>query len=345
MHNLIHARLIAALFAATLFLPAAVPAAEAPVDLEPQRLIAPEVIAQRDFALHLASALGVRIPDRDDPAAAVRALEERGIAPRTGWEPDEAVTPQTIAELRDAVAAAASAGRIKPDREEAVQAFEQIVAQLGLPLPIEPPRYAEDETGVRRYEGACDPGAYDDYYGSTGIPPYTYCPPPPAYFSMYAWVGSPFYWDGYYFPGFYTLRYPYVIVFPREPVPPPRFSEGVIGGARPPAATPVPPGGGGPGFRDTPIVPPSSSVPRAIPLPDRGPRFSEGALGGQGQSVPRTAPAVPPASSPRVIPSPRPPIGATPRSSPPPAARPSPAPSPAPPAGGGNRGWRDVIGK
>ncbi len=100
MHNLIHARLIAALFAATLFLPAAVPAAEAPVDLEPQRLIAPEVIAQRDFALHLASALGVRIPDRDDPAAAVRALEERGIAPRTGWEPDEAVTPQTIAELR-----------------------------------------------------------------------------------------------------------------------------------------------------------------------------------------------------------------------------------------------------
>lgn len=333
--------LVVALLAAML-LPAVLRAAEGTVDPEQERLIAPLVIEQSEFALHLANALGIRVPDNDDPMRAARALAALGIAPRIGWEPEAAVTPQTIAELRAAVATAASAGRLRLDPPDAVDAFEQIVAQLGLPLP-EPPHYAQDE--VKRHEGTCDPGAYDYYYGGAGVPPYTYCPPPPAYLPMYAWVPSPFYWDGYLFTGFYTLRYPYVIVRPREPVRRPRFSEDVLGGrpATPPPAQPAPPDGG-PGFRDTPIVQDRRPPSRAIPLPDRGPRFSEGILGGQRQSVPRTAPAVPPASSPRVAPGPRPPIGAPPRpSAPPPAARP-PAPSPSP-SPGGDRGWRDVIGQ
>lgn len=331
---MIPTRLIAVLLAAML-LPATASAAETSIDPEQERLIAPLVIAQSDFALHIASALGIRVPDNDDPSKAARALAARRIAPRAGWEPEAAVTPQTIAELRDAVAAAASTGRLRLDPQDAVSAYEQIVAQLGLPLPIEPPRYAEDETGVKRYEGGCDPRAYDYYYGGTGIPPYTYCPPPPAYFSMYAWIGTPFYWDGYYFPGFYTLRYPYVIVYPREPVPRPRFSEGILGGDQRVTPTPAPPTGG-PGFRDTPIVK-DRSTPRAIPLPDRDPRFSEGILGGQRDSMPRTTP-----SAPRGAPGQRPPVGVTPRpQAPSPAARP-PAPAPQP---GGDRGWRDVIGQ
>lgn len=343
---MIPARLTAVLLVAML-LPLSLWAAETSVDTKQERLIAPVVIPQGELAFHLVNALGIRLPDNDDPLRAIRELMAHGIAPRAGWSPEAAVTPQIIAELRDAVAIAASAGRLRLDPPAAVRAFEVIVAQLELPLPIEPPRYAEGERGVKIYESACDPNAYDYYYGGTGVPPYTYCRPPPAYFSMYAWVGTPFYWDGYYFPGFYTLRYPYVIVYPQEPVRPPRFSEGVLGGDRPATPAPTtPPTGEGPGFRDTPIVRHARPIPRAVPLPDRGPGFSEGILGGQRRTVPRTVPPVPPAGSPRLMPAPRPPIGAAPRPSTPPSARPAPSPSPAPaPPPGGDRGWRDAIGR
>jgi hypothetical protein len=341
-------RLILALLSGLLLLSGAAAAAETPSEPIQERLIAPDVIAQREFALHVANALGIKVPGNDDPARAARALAAQGIAPRAGWQPDEAVTPLTIAEIRDAIAYAASAGRLRVDPVDAVRAYEQIVAQLELPLPVEPPRYAEEGKGVKRYEGGCDASAYDYYYGGTGVPPYTYCPPPPAYVSMYLWVGTPFYWSGYYFPGYYALRYPYVIVFPHEPVRPPRFSEGVLGGAPRPAPPPPATPGGGRGFRDTPIVQGRPPVqPRAIPLPDRDPRFSEGMLGGQ-RSLPRTAPSIPPAGSTRIPPAPRPAVPSVPRSSaPPPGARPSsPSPAPAPaPSPGGGPGWRDVIGR
>lgn len=321
--------------------PALAPAAEQPVELNPEQLIAPEVLPQSEFAFHLANALAVRIPQGDDPLRAIRALAALGISPRVGWTPDAAVTPRTIAEVRDAVATAAAAGRLREDPQDAVRAFEVVTAQLGLPLPVEPPRYAGAERGVQLYEGACDARYYDDYYGGAGVPPYTYCRPPPAYFSMYAWIGTPFYWGGYYFPGYYTLRYPYVIVYP--PVRPPRFSEGILGGDRRAAPAPSPPPTGeGPGFRDTPIVRGTRPVPRAIPAPvDREPRISEGVLGGQ-RSVPRTAPSVPPSGSPSMTP-PRRPAQSVPRSSPPPPARPAPTPAPAPSPGGDGPGWRDVI--
>lgn len=340
-------RLLALLLWAAL-LPLATWAAETPADAGEAPLIAPPVIEQREFAFHLAAALGVPVPESEDPLRAIRMLVPLGIMPRGGWSPEEAVTPDALAELRDAVATAAAAGRLRLDPPDALNAFERVLAQLELPLPAEPSRRAPRDTATRE-AGACpDPRVYGDYYNGAGVPPYTYCPPPPAYYPMYVWVPTPFYWQGYFFTGFYALRYPYVIVHPRVPVRPPRFSEGVLGG-RPTAPVPTPPAGAGSGFRDTPITEGVRPIPRAVPLPrGREPRFSEGLLGGE-RAGPRLVPSVPPAGSTGVAPAPRPSIGARPGPSvPPPAAVPPAPPPPAPapaPQPGGDRGWRDVLGK
>ena len=53
-------------------------------------------------------------------------------------------------------------------------------------------------------------GYYDDsvisnYYGSEGPPVITYYAPPPDYSYLYSWVPYPFWWWGWWFPGYYML--------------------------------------------------------------------------------------------------------------------------------------------
>jgi hypothetical protein len=189
-------------------------------DADTERLIAPSVVLQGELAVHLAQAL--QLPEVADEDAtddtAVRALTDRGIAPAQGWMTDYPVTPQIVAELRQTITDAASAGRLDMDPESAVSAFLEVIVELGLPQPEEPaPAYADSGTPVVGYAPACDPGMLDDYYVRYGLPYYTYCSPPVAYFYLYTWVPYRFIWHDHHHHGYFILKV--VRVFPSHARP------------------------------------------------------------------------------------------------------------------------------
>ncbi len=51
-----------------------------------------------------------------------------------------------------------------------------------------------------------DPSAIDDYYYDQGPPVVTYYSPPDPYYYLYSWVPYPFWYTGYYFPGYFVLN-------------------------------------------------------------------------------------------------------------------------------------------
>lgn len=335
---------------AGMLLPAPGAAAETSYD---ERFIAPTILSQGEFALHLARSLEIPMADPAGQEEAMHALAALGIEPLDGWAAvDAPMTPQLVGELRHAVTNAAAAGRLQGDPAAALAAFTELIADLGLPLPAEqPPAYAGDPVRRPGYATYCDRAALDYYYGAVGVPYYTYCPPPPSYYYMYSWVPSHFYWHGFFFSGFFVIRDVHVAPRFKHRPPHPRFSDGLIGGrrdARPPRAAPD----GGKGFRDIGIgrkparAAPRQDGPRVIPRgPDR-PRFSDGVLGGKRGSPPTVSHPRSPASASRSPqfrqppPATRPNVGIgssgarSPRAGPPPVSTPS---------QGAGRGWRDVV--
>lgn len=347
-------RMIILVLAGTLLLP--VPAVATQWSGHDERLIAPAVVTQGEFALRLAHTLAIPIADDAGPEEAMQSLAALGIEPLDGWTAvDAPMTPNLVGELRHAVTNAAAAGRLQVEPAAALAAFTELIADLRLPLPYEqPPGYAEQPP---RYSTYCDRMALDHYYGAVGPPYYTYCPPPPHYYYMYSWVPSRFYWSGIFFSGFFVLRDVHVVprfkhVVPRFKHRPrhPRFSDGVIGKSRrdahPPRAIPE-----GKGFRDIgrkpAVVAPRPHTPRVVPRgPDR-PRFSEGILGGQRDGRATATRPLPRAgtsrSSPQwrqAAPSPHPQSGLNAGRARGPVAGAPPRSTPSP---GASRGWRDVV--
>jgi hypothetical protein len=162
------------------------------------------LVREGDFAISLSETL--RVGKTDDEAQAENDLAEIGIAPRNGWIGDYPMTPDIVAELYDAVADAADAGKLSISKDEALRNFENLTAELGMPLRSnQDGGYGQDPVEGDSGQYA-DSEALNEYYGSEGPPVVTYYTPPWDYAYMYGWVPYPFWWDHYYFPGYYILH-------------------------------------------------------------------------------------------------------------------------------------------
>ncbi len=165
------------------------------------------LVPESDFALKLA--MGLKLGTPTSEAQAEDMLSSVGIAPRNGWIADHPVTPDIIGELQSAVVAAADAQKLSMGKEEALKAFQDVTAEFGLAVvPGSPGQYAEAQP-----QSYANPTAINNYYYEEGPPVITYYPPPWDYYYLYAWVPYPFWWGGFYFPGFFCLNDFHRVVF------------------------------------------------------------------------------------------------------------------------------------
>lgn len=203
--------LIIALIAATFLFPAPARAQSDDSLAYAGQAIAPVVVRQGEFAVRLAETLTLETaPDDEDDA--IRALVALGIEPAAGWQPDQAMTPQIVTELRADLADAIYAGRLLMEPNAARAAFDELLAELGLPLPAEPaPAYAGTNPPLNSYGPYCDATATHYFYGSYGLPIYSYCYPPAAFLHYYSWVPCGFRAHGHTFAGFFILTQVHVI--------------------------------------------------------------------------------------------------------------------------------------
>ena len=172
--------------------------------------IAQTLIREGDFAIKLAEAL--KIGQAKNEAEAESTLASAGIAPQNGWIADYPVTPDVIGELEKAVGEAADAKRLPIGKNEALKAFRTTAVELQLPIIAEvPDRYAESPSPTTPQ--STEPSVIDNYYYTEGPPVVTYYPPPWDYYYMYAWVPSPFWCSGFFFPGFFILRDFHRVIF------------------------------------------------------------------------------------------------------------------------------------
>jgi hypothetical protein len=161
------------------------------------------LIREGTFALKLVPALALEATL--DEAEAESRLAAVGVLPRNGWIADYPMTPDIIAELQRSVSEAADAGKLTMGREEAVKVFEGVKAELA--LSIRPPSGDDGYSGTPPQSGNYpDPTVINNYYTEQGPPVVTYYAPPPDYYYLYGWVPSPFWWYGFWFPGFFILN-------------------------------------------------------------------------------------------------------------------------------------------
>jgi hypothetical protein len=157
------------------------------------------LIPEGDFALKLATLLKLGAPS--DEAQAEDMLTSAGIAPKNGWIADYPVTPIIIGELQNAVATAADSEKLPMGKEEALKAFRTATVEAEIPIIAEVPgKYPETQPQY------AESSAVDDYYSTEGPPVVTYYPPPEDYDYLYAWVPYPFWFSGFFFPGFFVLN-------------------------------------------------------------------------------------------------------------------------------------------
>jgi hypothetical protein len=173
--------------------------------------IAQALIPEGDFAIKLAEAL--KVGKAQNEAEAESMLGTVGIAPKNGWIADYPVTPDIIGELKNAISGAVDSGKLAVTKDEAMKAFQDLVAERGLPVRAEGEN--QDAGGQQPYAGEAPPQNYpeyyepsviDNYYNDQGPPVVTYYPPPPDYGYLYSWVPYPFWYAGFRFPGFFCLH-------------------------------------------------------------------------------------------------------------------------------------------
>jgi hypothetical protein len=123
------------------------------------------------FAMELADVL--KIGEVKSEAEAESRLASVGIAPKNGWIADYPLTPKIIEELENAVGEAADSGKIAMSREEAIGAFQDLIASL--------------ESQNARVEPPPDRVPYPEPYY---YPRFYFYPAPPPYY--------PYPFGGYY---------------------------------------------------------------------------------------------------------------------------------------------------
>jgi len=160
------------------------------------------LVREGEFAVKLVERLRIGTPQNE--AEAETMLSSIEISPRNGWISDYPVTPDIIKELQKTVIEAADAGRLPMGREEALRVFQDLAAEVGLNVVAESETEYPSEQPPKVYSYYSEPTVVSYYY-TYGPPVVTYYPPPGPYLYLYAWVPYPFWWTGWYFPGFYVL--------------------------------------------------------------------------------------------------------------------------------------------
>jgi hypothetical protein len=90
-------------------------------------------------------------------------------------------------------------------RSEALKHVDDVCAEYGLAVQpyIAGTTYNPSIASCSNYP---NPAEIMKSYTADGTPVVTYYCPPPAYYTMYAWVPSPFWWSDLWFPGFFILN-------------------------------------------------------------------------------------------------------------------------------------------
>jgi len=165
--------------------------------------VAAPLVREGDFALKLVGALNMGTAKNE--AEAESMLAAAGVAPRNGWISDYPVTPDIISEIQKAVSDAADAHRLPMGKSDGLNAIQNVETSVGLAVvPDTSGKYAEalPPTAPQYTE----PSVVNNYYYDEGPPFVTYYPPPWDYYYLYAWVPSPFWCSGFFFPGFFILN-------------------------------------------------------------------------------------------------------------------------------------------
>jgi len=161
------------------------------------------LVPEGEFALRLVPAL--KMGTTENQAEAVDMLSSVGITPRNGWIANYPVTPDIIGELEKAIIVAADAKKLPIEKDEALEAFQNLTAEYGLEAVSE----SSDEYAQAQSKGSAEyPNStvINNYYYEAGPPVVTYYPPPWDYYYLYAWVPYPFWWHGFHFGGFFVLH-------------------------------------------------------------------------------------------------------------------------------------------
>jgi hypothetical protein len=173
--------------------------------------VAAPLIREGDFAIKLVEALKIGRAGSEEEAESI--LASAGIAPKNGWIADYPMTPDIIGELEKAIIEAADARKLPMGKDEALRVFRTTALELELPIIAEipteiPDRYAESPypEAPQYAEPYTEPTVINNYYYTEGPPVMTYYPPPPDYSYLYGWIPSPFWYSGFYFPGYYILH-------------------------------------------------------------------------------------------------------------------------------------------
>jgi hypothetical protein len=92
--------------------------------------VAQPLVPEGDFALKLVPTLKLGTPNSE--AQAEDMLTSVGITPKNGWIAEYPVTPIIIGELQDAIVAASDANKLPMGKDEALNAFQNLIAEFGL---------------------------------------------------------------------------------------------------------------------------------------------------------------------------------------------------------------------
>jgi hypothetical protein len=160
------------------------------------------LVREGDLAIKLVETL--KIGTAGNEAEAETILSSSGVTPKNGWISDYPVTPHIISELQTAIGGAADAGKLPMNRDEALKAFQDLTADVGLPVAGDA---SGSYTGGEPRKGYPDQTVINNYYYSEGPPVVTYYPPPWDYHYLYSWVSWPFWFHGFHFHGFFVLRH------------------------------------------------------------------------------------------------------------------------------------------
>ncbi|MEJ2728004.1 MAG: hypothetical protein P8185_05755 [Deltaproteobacteria bacterium] len=167
--------------------------------------VAQGLVREGNFAVKLAETLNLGEPQSE--GAAESMLSSSGIAPDNGWIADYPVTPAIIGQLQNSIQAAIDSGKLAMSRDSALAALQTVSDDFSLNIVV---------AGAGSHQSAGEsplgsgvyvrPSVVNNYYYDNGPPVITYYAPPSAYLFLYAWVPAPFWWGGFYFPGFFILN-------------------------------------------------------------------------------------------------------------------------------------------
>ena len=166
-----------------------------------QAPIAQPLVREGDLAVKLVDAL--KLGTAASEAEAESLLGNAGVTPRNGWIADYPVTPDVIGELTQSISVAAESKSLKMGKGEALQAFQDVMADINLAIKGGTPGQTA-QNGPSNIT-APDNAVINNYYYEQGPPAVTYYAPPPDYTYLYTWVPYPFWGWNFWFPGFYIL--------------------------------------------------------------------------------------------------------------------------------------------